>query len=182
MHSTFFAMKRGYYSGLRVARELLDGKGLTPARFDLLYLVRGGPGEFLLQSDVRRALGVAGPTVSRMIRSLMELGFLVKLRAPHDRRERIVQLTEKGRRVLAKAIRATMGPRKVERLVAGALAGARRRATCGRVAAVGLEEVLLRVRTAFGDRARLLYVFNPYEWGWRPPRSAPLYDEMLTAP
>jgi DNA-binding MarR family transcriptional regulator len=136
----------------------------------------------LLQSDLRRALGVAGPTVSKMVRSLMELGFLVKVRAPHDRRERIVQLTESGRRVLDEAIRATMARAEADGRVMSALSGSRHDVACGRVAAVNVEEVLLRVRTAFGDRARLVYVFNPYEWGWRPPRSAPLYDDMLSAP
>ncbi len=86
MHSALFGLKRGYYGALRYARRTLGAFGVTPARFDLMFALRENG--WHLQSELRRILGVAGPTVSRMVKSLEKLGLVLKERAVHDRRER----------------------------------------------------------------------------------------------
>jgi DNA-binding MarR family transcriptional regulator len=54
----------------------------------------------MLQRDLRRVLGVAGATVSRMLKSLEELG-LVERKPASDRRCRVVTLTSAGTDALA---------------------------------------------------------------------------------
>src|SRR5258708_18459794 len=91
MHALTFALKRAHHSFLAITRRDFDGCGLTAARFDLLYVVKGksaGP-SLIRQSDLRRALGVTAPTVSRMVKSLVALGFVSAKRAADDARQRV---------------------------------------------------------------------------------------------
>ena len=96
MHQLAFALKRAYYANLAVARATVirDERrpGLTPARYDLLqYLQRFGS---RLQSDLRRVLGVAKSTLSRMLRALEKHGWIVRERLPQDRRFKRVVFVE----------------------------------------------------------------------------------------
>src|SRR5689334_22171797 len=96
MDSIFFGLKRAHQGTLRFARLALAPFGLTPARFDLLYALHTVPVRGMLQSLLRRVLGVTAPTVSRMLRSLEGLGLLVRRRSHPGARQRWVQLTEQG--------------------------------------------------------------------------------------
>ena len=51
----------------------------------------------MTQRELRKALGVSGPTVSRMLGSLEELGLVEREVSDLDRRERYVMLTNAGR-------------------------------------------------------------------------------------
>jgi DNA-binding MarR family transcriptional regulator len=104
MHVVFFGLKRAYHGALRVTRRALARLGLTAARFDLLYILQRS-GQALHQRELRRALGVAGSTVSRMLTSLEELGLLMRERSPADGRQRTVELTKAGRRCVLRAAR-----------------------------------------------------------------------------
>ena len=95
MHRVFFGLKRAHHGTLRITRKVLAAMGLTAARFDLLYAVkkvRGG----MIQSALRKVLGVSRATVSRMLASLEELGLVRRTPCEGDRRQKRVALTSKG--------------------------------------------------------------------------------------
>jgi DNA-binding MarR family transcriptional regulator len=121
-----------------------------------------------------KMLGVAGPTVRRMVKSLVERGFVMRFPAPSDRRERIVQLTEEGKKVMASAMAATMTSGKVEEAVVKAAGGKRR--------VRAFDGLLGVVRRGLGDRAWMLYLENPYASGWVPPPMRPLLDPLFEGP
>jgi DNA-binding MarR family transcriptional regulator len=96
MHVVFFGLKRAYHGTLRVTREPLRDVGLTSARFDLLYAVKECPGG-VLQSVLRKILGVCRATVSKMLISLEERRLVKRTVYKYDRRQRLVRLTGYGR-------------------------------------------------------------------------------------
>jgi DNA-binding MarR family transcriptional regulator len=116
MNSTFFALKRAHQSTLNLTRRTLRALGLTAARFDMLYVLmrsrecravvpedtlRFNPG--YRQTRLVRKLGVSRATVSRMLASLEELGFVVRRRCDSDRRQLRILLTELGRSMIRTA-------------------------------------------------------------------------------
>jgi DNA-binding MarR family transcriptional regulator len=103
MNTTFFGLKRAFHGTLRLTRRALARLGLTAARFDLLYIVLK-EGEPMVQRDLREALGVAPSTVSRMLASLEELGFLRRERLEEDLRCRSIKLTKAGRECIRRAL------------------------------------------------------------------------------
>jgi DNA-binding MarR family transcriptional regulator len=122
MNALFFSVKRAYHGTLRVFRGALARLGLTAARFDLLYIVLKERG--LLQRELQRALGVAAPTVSRMLGSLEELGLVVREIAEDDCRQRYVELTKEGRRSVIRAARALIHSGFVDLTIDSALSPA----------------------------------------------------------
>src|SRR5882757_5085939 len=92
MDKIFFGLKRAYYGTLRVTRRSLARIGLTAARFDLLYILEKAGGQ-MPQREIQRALGVAGSTVSRMLRSLEDLGLVLREIMLEDHRRTWVELT-----------------------------------------------------------------------------------------
>ena len=160
MNAIFFFAKRAFHSTLRVGRPLLSRHGLTAARFDLLYVVHQYP-YGMLQSDLRRALGVTAPTVSRMLRSLEELGFLGRERSC-DKRQKRVKLTRDGIVRLRRAISAAIGSGAVQLAVDVALAGERAHddSVCF-MEMCNAESVLTRITRAFLDVATLRYFWHP---------------------
>ncbi|HEX7602985.1 MAG TPA: MarR family transcriptional regulator [Polyangiaceae bacterium] len=128
MHALYFRLKRAFQSTLRISRPALRHYGLTPARFDLLYAVQGADHYHRLerppsmwQSALRRALGVTAATVSRMLRSLEELGLVRRWRDASDTRQRVVELTPEGYALLRLTMRRLMGSGAVELAVTSAL-------------------------------------------------------------
>ena len=114
MNPVFFGLKRAYHSTLRIGRANFRALQLTAARFDLLYALtdRGRPrNEATRQSVLRRMLGVSRPTVSRMLRSLEELGFVRRQRSEVDRRQLEVRLTGYGRGCVRAAFRSLVRTR-----------------------------------------------------------------------
>jgi DNA-binding MarR family transcriptional regulator len=96
MHTLFFSLKRAQHSTLRLSRPLLAKMGLTAARFDLLHPLRRHRNYGLRQSSLQRMLGVSRATVSRMVRSLEDLGLVRRERDTQDYRQKRVLLTELG--------------------------------------------------------------------------------------
>jgi DNA-binding MarR family transcriptional regulator len=104
MNAITFAIKRAFHGFLRVTRKPLQSlsPGLTAARFDMMYVLLTGTGTKFFwngttyQREVQRALGVSAPVVSRMLRSLEELGWVTRKRSETDRRQREVSLTQAG--------------------------------------------------------------------------------------
>jgi DNA-binding MarR family transcriptional regulator len=153
MHRVFFDLKRAYHSTLRLTRRLLKRLGLTAARFDLLYIVEKA-GKTMLQCDLRRALGVTAPTVSRMVSSLQALGLVEREVVDLDRRRREVTLTKAGLRCVRRAARHLIHSGWVELAVDSALCPQRwfNAEESSRARGV-LSTTLNRLRYAYGDRA-----------------------------
>jgi DNA-binding MarR family transcriptional regulator len=165
MHAIFFGMKRAHHGTLRITRDVLARMGLTAARFDMLYAIKTHK-HGMLQSALRRSLGVCRATVSRMLASLEELKLVTRKPYPHDRRQRFVELTTLGRWRIAFAHRHITRSGWAQLAVDSALAceGSEYRwyepDEC--TAATSLFEKLLgRIRRAFFDRAKLDYPWNP---------------------
>ena len=95
MNRMLFSMKRAHQSALRFSWHVLKGTGVTPARYDLLHALRKNKNG-MRQKHLVRVLGVTRATVSKMLGSLEELGFVRREVDPSDRRCKIVWLTDEG--------------------------------------------------------------------------------------
>jgi len=96
MHFLAFRFKRAHLRTLALTRPKAAEFELTPARFDLLYAVSKYAFTLCPQAEIRRILGVARATVSRMLKSLEDLGFIVRTPSPFDKRCKDVTLTDIG--------------------------------------------------------------------------------------
>ena len=163
MNAIVFGAKRAFHGALRVTRKPLLSLGLTAARFDLLSAlfsrnkVEGMSWPPVLQSQLRRKLGVTASVVSRMLKSLEALGLVSRRRPPYgDRRQREVSLTERGLACIRDAQQALL--RAVRRLVCVAICfGRHRDADCRFHHMEMLENYLSAMRSHFGDGATLYY-------------------------
>jgi DNA-binding MarR family transcriptional regulator len=110
---------------------------MTPARFDILYLVLGrkmpllGEPRSIEMSDLRKALGLARATISKAVKRLVELGLVTcELRAGSDR-NKVVALTEEGAARIKRALHLVFTGRALtrhyQRYVARADRGTRKR-------------------------------------------------------
>jgi DNA-binding MarR family transcriptional regulator len=165
MNEIALGVKRSFHGFLRITRKPFASVGLTAARFDLLYAVRAGGRESrvvegsveMRQSTIRRCLGVTPTVVSRMVRSLEQLGLVVRRRETHrDRRQMRVILTTKGLQALKTAC--SMLLRSVQRFVYEVICYGRHRDPMARFMAMGaLESYLQALREYLGDTATLRY-------------------------
>jgi DNA-binding MarR family transcriptional regulator len=167
MHCIFFGLKRAHHGTLRVTRKVLAAMGLTAARFDLLYAVkkvRRG----MMQSALRKVLGVSRATVSRMLASLEELGLVRRTPYEGDRRQRFVALTGKGWWRISRAHRHFTRSGWAQLAIDSALSGKYddhrwcNEAACAE-ANGALHATLENVRQGFGDFATLDYPSGPDE-------------------
>ena len=107
MHDLGFRFKRAHLKAVAFAKPFLKKFGLTPARFDALYVVQancrrsGG----VLQSKIWQALDLHPSTISKMFGSLEELGLIRRLDASTRNHEILVQLTKKGAGAMMQAMR-----------------------------------------------------------------------------
>jgi DNA-binding MarR family transcriptional regulator len=162
MNAIAFATKRAFHSFLRITRRAFESIGLTAARFDLMHVLfnraqrRGALRFAVLQSDVRRALGVSAGVVSRMLKGLDALGLTRRERARHDQRQVEVHLTAAGDETLRAARRMLL--RGVQRMVVLAICFGRHRDPAIRLQSMDhLEGYLRAIASDFGDRATLYY-------------------------
>jgi DNA-binding MarR family transcriptional regulator len=167
MHAIFFGLKRAHHGTLRITRRVLAALGLTAARFDLLYAVKSER-RGMIQSALRKVLGVSRATVSRMLASLEELGFLRRTVTAQDRRQKLVELTTKGWWRIVRAQRHFMRSGWAQLALDSALAGQYREhrwcdeAAC-REATASLHVRLDDLRRGFYDFATLDYPLGPDE-------------------
>jgi DNA-binding MarR family transcriptional regulator len=163
MNAIAFGTKRAFHAFLRFGRKHFARVGLTAARFDLMYAVHGDPrrkesyGSF--QKDLPARLGVTAGVVSRMLRSLEELGLLTRKPPSCDRRQRHVALTDAGLTCLQDAW--SLLVRLVRRFVCEAICFGKHRDPEQRFwRMTELESYLDVLRDDFGDTATLYY-----RWG-----------------
>ena len=95
MHFLSFSMKRAHLRCVETLKPLAAGYGLTPARFDLLHVLKQRCGH-ATQACIRHVLGVSATTISRMVQALEKLGFIARHRYVRDRRTKFIWLTDEG--------------------------------------------------------------------------------------
>jgi DNA-binding MarR family transcriptional regulator len=183
MHAIFFGLKRAHHGTVRITRDVIASMGLTAARFDMLYAVklrRRG----MLQSALRRTLGVCRATVSRMLASLEALGLVTRAAYAADRRQRLVKLTTLGRWRVAYAHRHITRSGWAQLAIDSALGAKGSKyhwydpEECIAVCAL-LEGLLDQLRQAFRDGATLEYPWNPHLIDEIDPVDEALYDPEL---
>jgi DNA-binding MarR family transcriptional regulator len=167
MHALFFGTKRAFHATLRILRKPMKTFGLTPARFDLLFILTGSGSDlhYVYQSTLRKELGVTAPTVSRMVKSLQALGLVRSERHPGDRRQRIVQLTKAGLERIRAAIQCFHGGR-IGRKILDRAFGRHRMRGMSKASVIftrmcDYEDMLGWIREMCGDSARLHYPWHP---------------------
>src|SRR5689334_17267428 len=101
--SLLFSIKRLYWSMLRPIRQMARWYDLTPARIDMLRIIRlhqmGVP-----QWKVVEVLDIAEPAVSRMLGILERLGYIERHGILSDPRALVVQMTPYGKMVVDRFI------------------------------------------------------------------------------
>jgi DNA-binding MarR family transcriptional regulator len=115
MHSLLFGMKRADQCSRALQRRLLGPFGITPARYDMLFVIFQvrvyKRFRSIFQSHLRRQLGVTAPTTSKMARALERLGFITRKRERFgDRRQILIELTEKGISLLRRVRKEVIDP------------------------------------------------------------------------
>lgn len=162
MNAISFGTKRAFHGFLRVTRKPLAALGLTAARFDLMFVLRkhrSPESRQVTQRELRAYLGVSAPVVSRMLRSLEKLGLVTRERAPYDRRQLVVSLTDLGRSRIHTAARWML--RGMQRIVLHAICFGKDADPEQRFIHMDCLETYLRVlRDHCGDRARLYYAWG----------------------
>jgi len=128
MHTLFFSIKRVHLRVLHITRGLLRGINLTPARFDMMRIVELHADFGVTQGRIIDLLGVSAATVSRMLTSLEDLGFVTRKRTTRDARCVLVAITELGLATVRTAIRKLIDKGVHERLALRGLALEARRA------------------------------------------------------
>ncbi len=123
MNAILFGLKRAWHGSLRVTRQALASMGLTAARFDLLHAVSERGTNTITQSELRRRLGVNRATVSRMLRSLEDLGLVLREPCYSDRRTLRVSLSDEGRHRIQIAQEQGIGTGAAQLAVDSAVAG-----------------------------------------------------------
>ena len=156
MHSLSFALKRAHLRTVAMTRALVLPFGLTPARFDLLYIVhrtmrRKGVG----QGDLRRTLGLAGATISKMLKRLETLGLVRRAPSSSDRRVKLVYTTREGRARVRLVVRRVIRTGDVQHAFEGVFRLQRRQLFH---ALAGCYADLRFIAVRFGDRSRPPYV------------------------
>jgi len=161
MNAIFFGAKRAFQASLRIMRPWFARLQLTAARFDMMTAIWRHP-HGLFQRRLREMLGVTAPTISRMLRSLEELGLIKRERSLSDGRQLFIRLTPAGLARIRRATRVFIGSGAAQLAVDSALTMNRchDESLCF-VEMERAESILRRLRTGFGDVARLDYPWHP---------------------
>ena len=161
MNAIFFRAKRAFHATLHLTRKLLAAEGITAARFDMLKALEDPTGQGFRQSDLRDLLGVTAPTISRMLRSLEKLGWIVRERMARDRRRLIVRVTVAGHRLFRRISKRVIESGAIQLAVDCALAGPNvDEGDCLEWVETA-EIALLDIEAAFHRRAYLSYPWHP---------------------
>ena len=112
MHPIFQSFKRTYWASMRFSRAWIGRYTweyrVTPARFDMMLVIAGGKDGRIEQTALREVLDVCPSVVTVMLDSLEELGYVVRIPLPGFRHANLVILTELGRAILGKIIKAML--------------------------------------------------------------------------
>ena len=166
MHAILFGLKRTYWGSIARSRRPLHEHQphLTAARFDMMHAIQQqGPKQSVLQSELRRVLGVCRPVVTRMLQSLMQLGWVVRTRSDVDRRTYAVRLTEAGAKVIEWAYYRFVTSVRAKRWVNQALIGMEKwpDLALAFTATAALDEQLTCMRAVWNAGGTLYYPWHP---------------------
>ncbi len=100
MHTIFRSIKRGHHRSTAYQRALLEPYDVTPARYEMLFVIEQHCFKLMRQSELTKKLGVSRMTVSRMVRGLEKQGYVERRPSPFDRRGIVVRLTPAGRALM----------------------------------------------------------------------------------
>jgi DNA-binding MarR family transcriptional regulator len=162
MHPVPFYLKRSHLMALAMLRDKLAPYGITPARYDLLFVIANSnlwTGKFhrVYQSEIWRALGVCPSVVCKMLRALERLGLVRRARATvNDRRQVIVELTRKARGVLRQVLLRVIRPGVIWLAIYSAFAMSGEDVQ-------NFKGYLDRLRRAFQDRATFLPMVQTHD-------------------
>jgi len=165
MHAVLFSIKRVFHKSVWFCRRLLTDYCLTPSRFDILHMLhRRGDIGAMWQSEIREVLGVAGPTVSRMIKALVALGFVRSERSSVDRRQCNISLTARGRETIAHAIGMIIDSGIITNVVVHFLCAKWECPVATFEAVDRLDTTLRYMREQLLDEATMFYPWHPDDW------------------
>jgi DNA-binding MarR family transcriptional regulator len=99
-----FHLRLAHVAMYRDFTEALAGLELTQKQGAVLQLIAANPG--VSQADLAATLGSDRATMMALVDRLEERGFVARQRSAQDRRRQELSLTERGRSVLADAMRA----------------------------------------------------------------------------
>jgi DNA-binding MarR family transcriptional regulator len=94
----------GYSHMIRGADSILDGHGLGRAHHRALYFIARRPG--LPVSELLRLLAITKQSLSRVLADLVRNGLVQQDVGTHDRRQRLLRLTDAGRSLEAELFEA----------------------------------------------------------------------------
>lgn len=83
----------------KLCTEVMEPLELTPKQFIAMEFISKNP--CISQKNIAENIGTAPAVMVGILDALSERGLLERVRSPHDRREYYVQLTPKGRYMLA---------------------------------------------------------------------------------
>src|SRR5882757_1334451 len=122
MHAISYQLKRAHLSAVAVGRRILRGTkppddpdfdgvpDMTPARFDILYLVLGRKMKYLPapraleMATLRKKLGLARATISKAVKRLVQLGLVTCELESGNERNKVVRLTDEGTARIKRAL------------------------------------------------------------------------------
>ena len=163
MHHIFFSLKRTHHRALSYSRKFMVPGELTPARFDMLYAIDQNRGPVFWQSHLRRLLGVTAQTISRMVISLEELGYITRKKNDFDRRQIDIRMTDLGNSVFRFVEDFAITCSNIDFIVTGAFAVLWYSASAIDDL-MAFEEFLRRARDRLWDTATLRYPWHPDDW------------------
>jgi len=77
-------------------QEILQAHGLSPQQYNILRILKGGPKEGFPRCEIYDRMVEKAPDITRLIDRMEKAQFVVRIRSDNDRRQSIVQITEKG--------------------------------------------------------------------------------------
>lgn len=92
-------MRRSMRNFIRFSRE----NGISMPQVGALFHIHRGAGGV---TDLGDGLGVTSAAASQMLERLVQLGYILRSEAPHDRRVKQIVLTEKGHHILQESFHA----------------------------------------------------------------------------
>jgi len=94
-----YVLRRAQLAVFKSFKETFKGTGITPAQYSVLTIIDRNPG--LKQNQISDALGIKHANFVPLLNSLETRG-LAQRTAARDRRSHALQLTPRGRKLLAK--------------------------------------------------------------------------------
>jgi DNA-binding MarR family transcriptional regulator len=160
MEKIIFGSKQFYLGTIRLTRRWLTPFGLTPARFNMLCAITSNGYRGVAQHDLLGLLGVTSATICRMLKSLEELGLIVRKPHPGNPRHRWVSITAAGVWRLRDAIVEVVESGELAFAVSEILNSHPGKQATAEAAIKEMDNLLTRGRKALDDIATLRFAYD----------------------